>query len=87
MQVTSYGKLLEEVEKLNQAEQLRLLEQIAVLIRSKATVKTRRSILEIQGMGKNISFYPPSLLLVNNMRKNKQIILIFNFDALLMASL
>jgi len=71
MQVTSYGKLLEEVEKLNQAEQLRLLEQIAVLIRSKATVKTRRSILEIQGMGKNISFYPPSLLLVNNMRKNK----------------
>jgi predicted transposase YdaD len=49
MQVTSYGKLLEEVEKLNQAEQLRLLEQIAVLIRSKATVKTRRSILEIQG--------------------------------------
>jgi len=54
MQVTSYGKLLEEVEKLNQEEQLRLLEQIAVLIRSKATVKTRRSILELQGMGKNI---------------------------------
>ena len=46
--------VLEKVEKLNQAEQLRLLEQIAVLIRSKATVKTRRSILEIQGMGKNI---------------------------------
>ena len=38
MQVTSYGKLLEEVEKLNQAKQLRLLEQIAVLIRSKATL-------------------------------------------------
>ncbi len=54
MQVTSYGKLLEEVEKLNQEEQLRLLEQIAVLIRSKATAKTRRSILELQGMGKNI---------------------------------
>ena len=41
MQVTSYGKLLEEVEKPNQAEQLRLLEQIAVLIRSKAKVRTR----------------------------------------------
>ena len=54
MQVSSYGKLLEEVEKLNQAEQLRLLEQIAVLIRSKATAKTRRSILEIKGMGKNM---------------------------------
>jgi len=38
----------------NQAEQLRLLEQIAVLIRSKATVKTRRSILELQEMGKNM---------------------------------
>ena len=45
---------MEEVEKLNQAEQLRLLEQIAVLIQSKATVKTRRSILEIQGKGKNM---------------------------------
>ena len=44
MQVTSYEKLLEEVEKFNQAEQLRLLEQIAVLVRSKATAKTRHSI-------------------------------------------
>ena len=54
MQVSSYGKLLEDVKKLNQAEQLRLLEQIAVLIRSKATAKTRRSILELQGMRKNM---------------------------------
>ena len=44
MQVTSYGKLSEKVEKLNQTEQLRLLEQIAVLIRSKVTAKTRHSI-------------------------------------------
>jgi len=50
--LSSYWKLLEKVEKLNQEEQLRLLEQITVLIRSKATGKTRRSILEIQGMGK-----------------------------------
>jgi len=45
---------LEKVEKLNQAEQPRFLGQIAVLIRSKASVKTRRSILELQGMGENI---------------------------------
>jgi predicted transposase YdaD len=45
---------LEEVEKLNQTEQLRLLEQIAVLIRNKTTMKNRRSILEIQGMGKDV---------------------------------
>ncbi len=54
MQVISYTKLLDQVEKLNQSEQLLLLEQIAVLIRRKTTVKTRRSILELQGMGKEI---------------------------------
>lgn len=54
MQATRHKKILEEVEKLDQAEQLRLLEQIAVLIRNKTTMKTRRSILEIQGMGKDV---------------------------------
>lgn len=54
MQATRHKKILEEVKKLNQAEQLRLLEQIAVLIRNKTTTKTRRSILEIQGMGKDV---------------------------------
>lgn len=54
MQIISYTKLLEQVENLNQSEQLLLLEQIAVLIRRKTTVKTRRSILELQGMGKEI---------------------------------
>lgn len=54
MKVARDKKILEEVEKLNQTQQLRLLEQIAVLIRNKTTVKTRRSILEIQGMGKDV---------------------------------
>lgn len=54
MQNKSYKKLLDEVEKLTQTDQLRLLEQIAVLIRRKTTVKTRRSILELQGLGKEI---------------------------------
>ena len=54
MQATRHKKILEEVGKLNQAEQFRLLEQIVVLIRDKTTMKTRRSILEIQGMGKDV---------------------------------
>jgi len=54
MQNTNYKKLLDEVEKLAYADQLRLLEQIAVLIRQKAAVKTHRSIMELQGLGKEI---------------------------------
>ena len=54
MQDTNYRKLLDEVEKLAYADQLRLLEQIAVLIRRKTTVKSQRSILEMQGLGKEI---------------------------------
>jgi len=67
---------LKKVEKLNEVDQLRLLEQIAVLIRSKATLKTCRSILEIQGMGKNIwknidaQKYVPYQLTVDYFRQN-----------------
>ena len=54
MQDTICRKLLDEVEKLTQTDQLRLLEQIAGLIRRKTTVKAPRSILELQGLGKEI---------------------------------
>ena len=54
MQIISHEKLLNEVEKLNQSEQLQLLEKIAALIRRMTTAKTRRSILELQGVGKSI---------------------------------
>ena len=54
MQIISHEKLLNEVEKLNQSEQLQLLEKIAALIRRRTTAKTRRSILELQGVGKSI---------------------------------
>ena len=54
MQIISHEKLLGEVEKLNQSEQLQLLEKIAALIRRRTTAKTRRSILELQGVGKSI---------------------------------
>ena len=54
MQIISHEKLLNEVEKLNQSEQIQLLEKIAALIRRRTTAKTRRSILELQGVGKSI---------------------------------
>ena len=54
MQNTIYRKLLDEVEKLSQTDQLRLLEQIAGLIRRKKTIKSHRSILELQGLGKEV---------------------------------
>jgi len=54
MQNTIYGKLLDEVESSPKPIQLRLLEQIAVLIRRKAAVKTRRQCSGVQGLGKEI---------------------------------
>jgi len=54
MKNTGYRKVLDEVEKLAYTDQLRLLEQIVVLIRRKGAVKTRRSIMELQGLGKEI---------------------------------
>jgi len=54
MQIISHEKLLDEVEKLNQSEQLRLLEKIAVLIRRRTTARPRHSILELHGLGKSI---------------------------------
>jgi len=54
MQDIVYKKLLDEVEKLSQTDQLRLLEQIAVLLRQKAATKTSRSILDLQGLGKEM---------------------------------
>jgi hypothetical protein len=55
--------VLEKVKKLNQAEQLRLLEQIPVLIPSKAMGKTHHSILELQGMGRINKSYSSSTLM------------------------
>jgi hypothetical protein len=70
MQSTIYQKLLDEVEKLTQTEQLRLLEQIACLIRRKKPVKTHRSILELQGLGKEIWKNIDAQQYVNEERKS-----------------
>jgi len=50
----NYDHIVAEIKKLNITDQLRLLEETAVLIRRKTTATRKRSILELQGKGKQI---------------------------------
>jgi hypothetical protein len=55
MQQVNYNYLISGIKVLNLADQLRLLEEIATLIRKKTSKnKKTRSILELQGKGKEI---------------------------------
>lgn len=54
MQKTNYDRVITEAKALNLAEQLRLLEEIALMIRQRATGSNTRSILELRGKGKEI---------------------------------
>ncbi len=50
----SYTSAIRLVKKLKLEDQLRLLETLAELVRSEIQTRPRRSILELQGMGKDI---------------------------------
>ena len=50
----SYSHLISEIKSLNLSDQLRLLEEMAVLIRKKASEGRSRSIMELEGKGKDI---------------------------------
>ena len=50
----NYNQVVSEIKTLNLSDQLRLLEQIAAIIRHKAGTGHRRSILELKGKGKDI---------------------------------
>jgi hypothetical protein len=50
----NYHHVVSEVKTLNLSDQLRLLEQMAVIIRQKTKAGRTRSILELQGKGKDI---------------------------------
>lgn len=50
----SYHQVVSEVNRLSLADQLRLLEDMAALIRRRTTSERTRSILELQGKGKDI---------------------------------
>ncbi len=54
MATRSYDELLGRVRRLDPVEQLRLLEELAALVRRRITARPRRSIMELQGLGKEI---------------------------------
>ena len=56
MQKTNYGELLARIQRLDTVEQLRLLEELAALVRCRMAFQSRprHSILELQGLGKEI---------------------------------
>ncbi len=49
-----YQDILRNVESLSRPEQLRLISELAEHLRVNATPETRTSILELQGLGKEI---------------------------------
>jgi len=50
----TYNQVISEIKTLNLSDQLRLLEEMATLIRKKTSKTKSRSILELKGKGKNI---------------------------------
>ena len=50
----TYNQVISEIKTLNLSDQLRLLEEMATLIRKKTSNTEPRSILELKGKGKNI---------------------------------
>ena len=54
MPETNYNRVVSEIKMLNLSDQLRLLEQMAAIIRQKASTDRTRSILELKGKGKDI---------------------------------
>jgi hypothetical protein len=49
-----YQEICQQVENLTPDEQLRLLEELASLVRRRVTPKPKRSIMELEGLGKEI---------------------------------
>jgi DNA-binding HxlR family transcriptional regulator len=54
MPEANYSHVVSEIKTLSLSDQLRLLEQMAAIIRQKTSTGGTRSILEIKGKGKNI---------------------------------
>ncbi len=51
---TDYENILRNVASLSRAEQLRLISELADYLRAHATPEARTSILDLQGLGKEI---------------------------------
>jgi len=50
--MATYQDIRRQVENLTPDEQLRLLEELAVMVRRRMLVKPKRSIMELEGLGK-----------------------------------
>lgn len=54
MSMDVYQGILNQAQRLPLAEQIRLLEELAVRIRIRIACEPRRSVLDLQGLGKEI---------------------------------
>jgi hypothetical protein len=54
MSTSVYYEILGQAQRLTPADQVRLLEELTVFVRHQITPQRRRSILELQGLGKEI---------------------------------
>ncbi len=52
--MATYQEIRHQVENLTPDEQLRLLEELAVMVRRRMSIKLQRSIMELEGLGKEI---------------------------------
>jgi hypothetical protein len=52
--MSSYIEIRRQIEALSADEQLRLLEDLASIVRQRATTQPKRIILELKGLGKEI---------------------------------
>ena len=54
MSTAAYSEVLNRIQRLGPSDQLRLLEDLAALVRRRVAPQARRSILELEGLGKEI---------------------------------
>jgi DNA-binding HxlR family transcriptional regulator len=52
--MSAYQEIRRQVENLTPDEQLRLLEELAAIVRHRIDTKPKRSIMELKGLGKEI---------------------------------
>ena len=52
--ITAYNEVLNDIQKLSPEEQTRLLEDLAARVRARGGAQKRRTLLELQGLGKEI---------------------------------
>ena len=52
--MATYQEIRRQIEGLTRDEQLRLLEELATIVRHRTPLKPKRSIMELEGLGKDI---------------------------------